>query len=72
MVGKVVSDDPKAEVPAQTFLFTLDIYDRPCTKNFATVLASSSINYNAYEPTLATELNGFSNNDCELTIALVN
>ena len=72
MVGKAVSDDPLAEVPPLTFLFTLDVYDRPCTKNFATVLASNSINYNAYEPTLATQLTGFTNNDCEFTIALVN
>ena len=72
MLGKAVSDDPLAEVPAQTFLFMIQVYDRPCTKNFASVLTSSSINYYAYEPTLATKLTGFNNNDCEFTIALVN
>lgn len=70
LVGKVVSDEPDTLELPQTFIFTIEIYHRPCEKNLKTDMDFSKVQYVLGQPLLIVELDRFNNNNCDFSLIL--
>ena len=70
LLGKAVSDDPLLEEPPQTFIFTIEIYDRPCVPNLQLNTPSSDVIFHLEQLPTIVEFNADTNGNCEYTLIL--